>query len=80
LKILEDQLRKLFTCNTYCGIIITIEVKEDKNMAKKSITTTFRLNEDDFLKFKELKEKSGISWTKFIAYASKLIENDKKEK
>ena len=49
-------------------------------MAKKSITTTFRLNEDDFLKFKELKEKSGISWTKFIAYASKLIENDKKEK
>lgn len=48
-------------------------------MAKKSITTTFRLNEDDFLKFKELKEKSGMSWTKFIAYASTLIEKDMKE-
>jgi len=49
-------------------------------MAKKSITPTLRVNQDDFLKFKELKEESGISWTKFIAYASKLIENDKKEK
>jgi len=49
-------------------------------MAKKSITPTLRVNQDDFLKFKELKEKNGTSWTKFIAYASKLIENDKKEK
>lgn len=47
-------------------------------MTKKSITTTWRLNEDDFLKFKELKEKSGISWTKFIAYASELIYEDMK--
>ncbi len=49
-------------------------------MAKKSITPTLRVNQDDFLKFKALKEESCMSWTKFIAYASKLIENDKKEK
>ena len=48
-------------------------------MAKKSITPTLRVNQDDFLKFKELKEKYGISWTKFIAYASKLIEKDMKD-
>lgn len=48
-------------------------------MAQKSVTTTWRLNEDDLLKFKRLKEESGISWTKFIAYASKLIEKDMKE-
>ncbi len=45
-------------------------------MAKKSIITSIRLNEDDYLRFKELKEKYNISWTKFIEYASKLIEND----
>ena len=45
-------------------------------MAKKSITPSLRLNEDDYLKLKELKEQYGISWTKFIAYANKLIEKD----
>ena len=45
-------------------------------MAKKSITPSLRLNEEDYLKLKELKEKYGISWTKFIAYANKLIEED----
>lgn len=48
-------------------------------MAKKSITPTLRVNQDDFLKFKELKEKNSTSWTKFIAYASTLIEKDMKE-
>lgn len=45
-------------------------------MAKKSITPSLRLNEDDYLKLKALKEEYGISWTKFIAYANKLIEKD----
>ncbi len=45
-------------------------------MAKKSITPSLRLNEEDYLKLKALKEKYGISWTKFIAYANKLIEED----
>lgn len=45
-------------------------------MAKKSITPSIRLNEDDYLKFKALKERYGISWTKFIAYANELLEKD----
>ena len=45
-------------------------------MAKKSITPSLRLNEEDYLKLKELKEKYNISWTKFIAYANELIEED----
>ena len=48
-------------------------------MAKKSITPSLRLNEDDYLKLKELKEKYGISWTKFIAYANQLIEKEMKK-
>lgn len=47
-------------------------------MAKKSITPTLRVNQDDFLKFKELKEKNGTSWTKFIAYVNALVEKDMK--
>ena len=50
-----------------------------KNMAKKSITTTFRLNEDDFLKFKELKEKSGMSWTKLVAHINLILEQEMKD-
>ena len=48
-------------------------------MAKKSITPSLRLNEDDYLKLKELKERYGISWTKFIAYANELLEKDMKD-
>jgi len=48
-------------------------------MAKKSITPTLRVNQDDFLKFKALKEKNGISWTKFIAYVNALVEKDNKD-
>ena len=48
-------------------------------MAKKSITTTFRLNEDDFLKFKELKEKSGMSWTKLVAHVNVILEQELKK-
>jgi len=48
-------------------------------MAKKSIVTSIRLNEDDFLKIKEVKEKYGVSWTKLIAYASELLEKDMKD-
>lgn len=48
-------------------------------MAKKSITPSFRLNEDDYMKLKELKEKNGISWTKFVAYLNTLVEKDMKD-
>lgn len=53
-------------------------IKGGNKMAKKSITTTFRLNEDDYLKFKELKEKSGRSWTKMIAHLNKILEQELK--
>lgn len=49
-------------------------------MAKKSLITTFRLNEDDFLKFKELKEKSGMSWTKLVAHINVILEKEMKDK
>lgn len=45
-------------------------------MVKKSIITSIRLNEDDYLKLKELKEKYNLSWTKFVSYVNKLVEKD----
>lgn len=48
-------------------------------MAKKSVTPSIRMNEEDYLKLKALKEKYGVSWTKFIAYANELIEKDMKK-
>ena len=45
-------------------------------MAKKSVTPSIRMNEEDYQKLKALKEKYDVSWTKFIAYASELIEKD----
>jgi len=45
-------------------------------MAKKSIVTSLRLNEDDYLQLKELKEKYNLSWTKLIAFANELLEKD----
>ena len=49
-------------------------------MAKKSIVTSFRLNESDYLKIKALKEKYNLSWTKLMAYTSELIEQDMNKK
>lgn len=48
-------------------------------MAKKSITPSIRMNEEDYKKFKELKEKYDISWAEFIAYANELLEKDLKD-
>lgn len=48
-------------------------------MAKKSIITSIRLNEDDYLKLKALKEKYNLSWTKLISYANELLEKDMKK-
>lgn len=47
-------------------------------MAKKSVTPSIRMNEEEYLKLKSLKEKYNLSWTKFIAYVNKLIEKDMK--
>lgn len=48
-------------------------------MAKKSIITTFRLNEDDYKKLKALKEKSGVSWTKLVAHINNILEQEIKD-
>jgi len=48
-------------------------------MAKKSITPSLRLNEEDYLKLKELKKEYDVSWTKFIAYVNALVEKDMKD-
>lgn len=45
-------------------------------MAKKSIVTSIRLNEDDYLKLKALKEEYNLSWTKFVSYVNELLENE----
>jgi len=49
-------------------------------MAKQTITPSFRLNVEDYYKFKELKEKHNLSWTKFVAYVNALVEKDNKDK
>jgi len=48
-------------------------------MAKKSVTPSIRLNEDDYQKLKALKEKYGASWTKFIAHVNELISEEMKK-
>lgn len=48
-------------------------------MAKKSLITTFRLNEDDYLKLKELKEERRISWTKLVAHINVILEKEMKD-
>ena len=48
-------------------------------MAKKSIVTSLRLNEDDYQKLKALKEKSGTSWTKLVAHINKILEQEMKD-
>ena len=48
-------------------------------MAKQTITPSFRLNVEDYMKFKELKEKSGISWTKLVARINVILEQEMKD-
>lgn len=48
-------------------------------MAKKSVTPSIRMSEEEYQKLKALKEKYNVSWTEFIAYANKLISGDMEE-
>ena len=50
-------------------------------MANKSVTPSIRMNEDQYLKLKALKEKYNISWNELIKYANELLskEMDKHE-
>ena len=45
-------------------------------MAKKSVTPSIRMDEDQYLKLKALKEKHGISWNELIKYTNKLLSEE----
>lgn len=49
-------------------------------MTNKSITPSIRMNEDDYLKLKALKEKYNVSWAEFIKYANRVLSEDLKIK
>lgn len=42
-------------------------------MAKKSVTPSIRMNDEEYQKLKALKEKYGISWNELIKYANELL-------
>ena len=50
-------------------------------MAKKSVTPSIRMSEEEYQKLKALKEEHHISWNELIKYANKLLskEMDKHE-
>lgn len=45
-------------------------------MVKKSVTPSIRMNEDEYLKLKSIKEEYNVSWTEIIAYANEILEKD----
>jgi len=48
-------------------------------MAKKSVTPSIRMNEEEYQKLKALKEKYNISWNELIKYANKLLSENKEK-
>lgn len=48
-------------------------------MAKKSVTPSIRMNEDEYQKLKALKEQYGISWNELVAYINEILEQDMKD-
>lgn len=49
-------------------------------MAKKSVTPSIRMNEEEYLKLKALKEKYGISWNELIKCANRVLSEEMKTK
>ena len=48
-------------------------------MAKKSVTPSIRMDEDEYQKLKTLKEKYNISWNELIKYTNKLLSETKEK-
>ena len=50
-------------------------------MAKKSVTPSIRMDDEEYQKLKALKEKYNISWNDLVKYSNKLLskEMDKHE-
>ena len=49
-------------------------------MAKKSVTPSLRMSEEEYLKLKALKEKYNVSWNEFVSYANRVLSEDMKIK
>ena len=50
----------------------------EKNMAKKSVTPSIRMDEDQYLKLKALKEKYNVSWNELVKYLNRVLSEDMK--
>ena len=48
-------------------------------MAKKSVTPSIRMDENEYLKIKALKEKYNISWNELIKYLNRVLAEDMKK-
>jgi len=48
-------------------------------MAKKSVTPSIRMDEEEYRKIKALKEKYGMSWNEVIKCANRVLEKDMKK-
>jgi len=49
-------------------------------MAKKSVTPSIRMDEDEYQKLKALKEEYNVSWNELIKYANRVLSEDMKIK
>jgi len=49
-------------------------------MAKKSVTPSIRMSEDEYQKLKALKEEYNVSWAEFVAYANRVLSKDMKKR
>ena len=45
-------------------------------MAKKSVTPSIRMDEDQYFKLKALKEKYNVSWNDLIKYLNRVLYED----
>ena len=45
-------------------------------MAKKSVTPSIRMDEDQYFKLKALKEKYNVSWNDLIKYLNRVLSED----
>ena len=49
-------------------------------MAKKSVTPSIRMDEEEYRKIKALKEKYGMSWNELIKYLNRVLSEDIKKR
>lgn len=47
-------------------------------MAKKSVTPSIRMDVDQYLKLKALKEEYNVSWNELVKYLNRVLSEDMK--